>query len=383
MATEISVPAAQFQQGGRTGYVLSPTIGDMLRIIPDRVNPDVIHDANRRLYIPHGKAFGDYVLNTEKWVSGALLAGVTPNAITYQPRLHTASFDLDEMAASVKLFDGQHRRYGIDYALRYVHMEIENMVARLEATDDVAALQEAIKERQEWVEDLLRQTIVVILYVEEDIIALQQMFADISKVRLPGAETRVRFDRGDAYNVAALELAETHPLLLERVDMERSTLPRGSSHMLTLAQLTAILRTLHMGINARVVPATVPARAIYERGVEFFDALARTSDAMLAVSNGTVELTDLRARGELSVNPTIMRIEAAIWRELRIVGEEPENQVVNYLASIPREPALDGLWVKAGILPAKLEKTTPMGRGQEARQAVKLAVGEYTQKVAA
>ncbi len=378
MPTTIHIPATKFEQGGRTGYVCSPTLADMIRIIPERVNPDVIQDANRRLYLPHGKAFGDYLLERDDWVCGSLMAGVTEDAVTYNERSHTATFDTDALDASIKLFDGQHRRYGFDYAIRRAHDEINTLTARLETADNKAEIEAEIKAREQWIEKLLSQTVVVILYVEEDIAKLQQMFADISKVRAPGSETRVRFDRSDPFNLAAIELASTHPLLKDRVDMERSTLPRASSDVLTLAQVVGILRTLQGGINARPNSgAKVSARAIYERGAEFFDDMADASDAVGAVAAGTANPAEVRERGELTLNPTILRIEAAVWRELRVVKEATTREVVGYLASIQHEPADSGLWVSAGVLPAKAEKVTPMGRAQEARKAVFLAVNEF------
>jgi hypothetical protein len=382
MPTTIKVQAHQIEQGGRIGYVCAPTIGDMLRIIPERANPDVIQDANRRLYVPHGKSFGDYLLEREDWVCGALMAGITEDSATFNERTHMLTFVADELEASIKLFDGQHRRYGFDYAIRKAHDEIETLVARLETTDDKREVEQEIKAREQWIEQLLSQTVTVILYVEEDIVALQQMFADISKVRAPGTETRVRFDRSDPFNLAAIELAATHPLLKDRVEMERATLGRGSANVLTLAQVVNILRVLQAGINARPGDTKTTPRAIVERGTAFFDDVVKSSEEVRAISRGDASVADVRERGALPLNPTILRIEAGIWRELRIVKEAPSTNVVDFLSRVPSGPAEAGLWVESGVLPSTLEKVTPMGRAQEARKAVALAVEEY-ERVAA
>jgi hypothetical protein len=50
---------------------------------------------------------------------------------------------------------------------------------------------------------------------------------------------------------------------------------------------------------------------------------------------------------------------------------------VEFFRSLPHEPATTGLWVAAGVMPAKVERATPMGRSQEARAAVSLAVKGY------
>lgn len=381
MATMIKVPALQFTQGGRTAYAMTPKIGDLLRIVPERANPDVIEDANRRLFIPHAQNFGNYVLDTEEWVSGGLMAAVAEGTIRYDERRHEAT--MDEAALDhARLFDGQHRRYGIDYALRRAHIEIENRTARLETSDDRKSLEAEIKAQQDYIEALLDQTIPVTVYVESDISKLQQMYADISKVRVPDSVTRTRFDRSDAFNVAALELAESHPFLANRVDMERSTLGRRSTKVVTLNQLASILRTLWSGIQGRTVDG-VSARTIVERGAQFFDDMAAAAPEIKAVIEGRAEPGALRDRGNLALNVTILRIEAAIWRELHVVADAPRQQVIEFMAEIPKEPAESGLWVDAGVLPARLEKATPMGRSQEARKAVALAIEEFEERAIA
>lgn len=382
MTTTTRVPASRFIQGGRTAYVCAPTVADLLAIIPERANPDVIQDANRRLYIPHAKNIGDYLLEREDWILGPIMAGVPADALEYQERIHMATFDVELMIEHAKVFDGQHKRFGIGYAVRRCQEELSNMEARLEATDDPDALREEIQAREQWLDALLSETVPVILYEEDNLASLQQMFADISKVRSPGAETRTMFDRSDPFNVAAMELAHTHSLLKDRVEFERATLSRQSNAVCTLAQLASVIRTLFMGINARVDGAQVTARDAFERAEAFFNDLASAQEEVRAVEKGTASPAEMRERGNLALNITIIRIEAAVWRELHIVQEQPTRKVVKFLGTLPTEPATDSMWVEAGILPARAEKATPMGRAQEARKAVALAVEDYQQSAA-
>lgn len=373
MPEKLTVPGHRVMQGERELYVLTPTIGELLRIIPERANPDVVQDANRRLYMPHGQSFGDYLLHQSNWVSGAFMAGVTRSAIEGGRTGNRVTIFLDDLPVNVKLFDGQHRRYGIEYALRRCAEEIDNMIARLGVADDEEALRAEIAEKQAWAEKLLSETIVLLLYVEDDIAALQQMFADVSKVRIPDANTKTVFDRADPFNVVALELATTHPVLKGRVEMQRPNLSRNSAAILSINQVATVLRTLFGGVSGRITePPT--ALAVKERGTEFFDDLVSSYATFKSLIEGKAQMPDVRERGELPTNSTIIRVIAAIWRELHVVDEKPRKQVVDFLSTLPTLPSEEGLWVESGILPARAEKATPLGRAQEMRAAVSQAV---------
>lgn len=379
--TTIKIDGSKFEQGGRTVYALSPTISQMLQIIPERANPDVIQDANRRLYLPHGKGFGDYVLSESKWVSGALMAGIVESAITWDERKQFAEIDLNEVQLNVKLFDGQHRRYGIEYALRKTQNDIEARITRLEASDDRKRLEREIEIDKEWMEGLLEETIPVLLYVESDLVALQQMYADISHVRMPDAITVARFDARDPFNAGALELADTHPVLKGLVDTEHNSLGARSDYLLTLNQLSGVLRVLFIGIagrNSKRSNSASTTKAIIDRGRQFFDDILKANDALQEVIDKKITPADLRARGDLSLNVTIMKVMAATWRELTVVKEEERKAVVNYLSTLPHEAnevAKGSIYIKAGVLSEG--RTTPMGRNQELRKAVQLGVQGY------
>jgi hypothetical protein len=386
---DVTVKAQAYRQGSRTAYVLTPTIGEMLQIIPERANPDVIQDANRRLYTPHGKGFGDYLMaNDETWISGALMAGVTEDAVEYDEKAGTITVHVDDLHLNVKLFDGQHRRYGFEYALRSAQSQVESLTARLPASNEPDELKEQIEEWEKWAEVLMsRDSVPLLLYVEEDLLALQQMYADISHVRVPDPITVARFDKRDPFNAAALELAATHDALKDRVDMERNTLGQKSGSLITLNQLASVLRILYSGISGRVSKTEdYDPAAIRERGDAFFNDLASANETFQSVIEGKASPSEVRERGDLSLNVTILKIEAAVWRELTVVREEPNEVVAEYLGELPTEPSADpeNIYVKAGLIPATTErKVTPMGRAQESRKAVALAVAGYEEHVIA
>jgi hypothetical protein len=200
MTTEIEVSGIEFEQGGRKVYSLTPTVAEVLQMVPERATPDVIQDANRRLYEPHAREFGEYLLREPQWISGAMMAGVATQAVKYDDRRHRVTLDASDLTF-IKLFDGQHRRRGIEYALAKNMEEIENLTARLTASPNPDELKDEIEDKKEWAETFVNQTVPLLLYVEDDLIALQQMYADISHVRDAGCHyTGTRFDKRDPFN---------------------------------------------------------------------------------------------------------------------------------------------------------------------------------------
>jgi DGQHR domain-containing protein len=385
MTTEIEVSGIEFEQGGRKVYSLTPTVAEVLQMVPERATPDVIQDANRRLYEPHAREFGEYLLREPQWISGAMMAGVATQAVKYDDRRHRVTLDASDLTF-IKLFDGQHRRRGIEYALAKNMEEIENLTARLTASPNPDELKDEIEDKKEWAETFVNQTVPLLLYVEDDLIALQQMYADISHVRVPDAITVARFDKRDPFNTAALELADTHKALKNLVEMEKNTLGQRADAVLTLNQLAAVLRTLFAGVGGRVgrVATTVDPREVVSRGADFFDDLMNASDALSAVAEGRARPSDLRANGELTINVTMMKIMAAIWRDLAIVKGHERKDVTTFLETLPHTPSADkdSIWVRAGVLPATDEKVTPYGRAQESRKAVQTAAEVYEELAA-
>lgn len=385
----IEIPAVRFNQGGRTVYAASPTIAQLLDIVPIRQNTGVIEDANRRLFESHAKAFGDYILVTEDWVSGALMLGCPPSELEWSPGGRAGTYGKVRLAngirEQVKLFDGQHRRYGLAVAVQREMMDLEAMEATMSEAPDPEQVEADISERKERLDTLLGETIPIIIYEENDLVELQQMFADISHVRVPDPITVARFDRRNPFNLAAYQLANDHPALKDRVEMERNTLTPQSNKLITLNQLGSVLAVLFRGIGARNRAVEIDSdnerasKVIYDRGKQFFDDISESSEALRAVAHGSIEPLDARQKGSLTTNVTMLKVFAGIWHDLVITQNEDRGKVVRYMATLPeyaKDVDKNAVWARAGVInPDK--PGTPNARAGELREAVKLAKEEF------
>lgn len=235
----LRIPAHRFQQGGRNVYYFALDLATLDGLLPQRVEDSVVREANRRLTPSHARNIQRYLDERDDWLLGALLLGIAPDAIDFSPYDGDSGLDFGEMRIrtnrvnTMRIFDGQHRRRAI-----------QELLAELSGLDDdrssgkLAALRSA--------------SLTIVLYEESDIKTLRQMFVDASNTKRIEGNTVTRFDKRDAFNRAAVWLAENSLIFRERVEMERSTIARSSPHLLAVNQLAAILKSLKVGYGGRV-----------------------------------------------------------------------------------------------------------------------------------
>ena len=231
--------AHKFRQGGRDVYAFPLDLETLDRTLPNRVDGRVVRDANRPLTPNHAKEIQKYLEDRRDWLLGTLLLGVHPDAIEFQsymsdPDTETAVGELTinaEGVASMRMFDGQHRRHAI-----------KDILDELSHNPQYSWL----------LRELKSASLPIMLYAEADIKALRQMFADAAHTRTIEANAVARFDQRDAFNLAALWLSEESTLFNGRVDMEHTSVARTSPNIITINQLARTLKTLEVGYNGRV-----------------------------------------------------------------------------------------------------------------------------------
>ena len=387
----IKVLATRYRQGGRRHYIVVTNLDQLLAIVPERVDPHLIRDANRRLHEPHAKAFGDYVWDTEGWVSGPVVVGVKPDRLEFEPfaegeDLGSLSFPLSLLnSPEMRLVDGQHRRYGFRYLIDRESANVDKLRQRIRGAKDggqesavIANLERQLREKQNLLNRKLKEAISVLVVEEDALPELQQMFADLAKNRPADPITVSRFDARNPFNMAAAELME-HPLLNGKIDTERSRLNSSSPYMATLNQFANnVLKVLEVGINGRVskkVLAGRKARDIADRGRMFLDDVVTARPELAQLAAGQTTVADLRNANNLLVSPTIMRVLAGTWWEEVIRGGQERNVFTKWLGKAPMTPTTEpNLWVTSGLV--RLEDgvwSTPTARMQEVRRAVLLA----------
>ena len=308
----LRVPAHRFHQGDRNVFSFALDLATLSGLLPERVDEELVKDANRRLTVSHAKNIQRYLLKeTSNWLLGSLLLGIAPDAVEFVPytdedELPSESFGelriLGARKHTMKIFDGQHRRRAIADALD----ELENDYGRAE---QLVSLRNA--------------SVPVVLYVEEDIKALRQMFADASKTKPIESNTVTRFDERDAFNLAAMWLSDNSSMFGGRVEMERTTVRRAGDRLVAINQLAAILKTVDVGYTGRVSRERnddhmLDLDPLNERCLtwadDFMPAARKEYDDLIAGETDNSEIPKLRPT-TLAFNASVLRIFAGCYYE--------------------------------------------------------------------
>ena len=341
-------PAHKFRQGGRDVYAFSIDLPTLDELLPDRVDESVVKDANRPLTIGHARDIQKYLRERNDWLLGALLLGVSPSGVEFQS--YTPDSDADDAvgeltiypdgAADMKMFDGQHRRR----AIKDVLYELSRNTA---ASRKLASLKDA--------------SMPVMLYAEDSIDALRQMFADAAQTRSVDRNTVTRFDQRDAFNLAALWVAENSDLFNGRVEMERASVARSNPNIIAINQLSTTLKTLEVGYTGRISKDRNDdymdnLDSLCERSLEWSDDFMPTArDEYNNLMNGEIDNSEIpEKRAEtMAYNTTLIRILAACyheWLKKRGANWQPLSDFLQG-ASLRPGVTTGSLLVDAGVVP--------------------------------
>ena len=364
----LRVPSHRFLQGGRSVYYFTLDLETLDGLLPQRVEDDIVRDANRRLTPSHAKNIQRYLEEEDNWLLGAMMLGIAPDAVEFEPYSSEQGEHDDpgfgelrirtNRVNTMRIFDGQHRRRAI-----------LDVLATLSNGTDCR--------RVDKLEELRKASMTIVLYAEDNIGTLRQMFSDAAKTKRIEGNTVTRFDQRDAFNLAAVWLADHSRLFEDRVEMERSSVTASSQHLLAINQLAATLKTLEVGYSGRI------SRDINETYMQDLDSLYRhcrawADDFMPAAReeySGLVsgeiddsEMLQLRTR-TFAYNVRFIRFLAACyyrWSSRKHGSWKP-------LAEFIHEASLNqgnryGLLVEAGL--SNPDGTTLFFRRQEVTRAI-------------
>lgn len=338
--------AHRFQQGGRDVYAFTLDIETLDKLLPDRVDEKVVKDANRPLTPSHAKKLQRYLNSRDDWLLGTLLLGISPEAVEFQsyvsdPDAITSVGELTisgEDAASMKMFDGQHRRRAIKDVL-------EELSHDRTKSRKLSSLKEA--------------SLPVMLYTENRIEALRQMFADAAQTKTIERNAVTRFDQRDAFNLAALWVAENSDLFAGRVEMERASVPRGSQNIIAINQLATTLKTTEVGYKGRVSKDRSDGYmrdldSLFERCLVWADDFMPTArdeynDLMVGETDNS-EIPQKRTE-TMAYNATVLRILAGCYHEWcdRFGNWQPLAEFLRH-ASLKPGVVEGSLLVDAGVV---------------------------------
>ena len=202
----------------------------------------------------------------------------------------------------MKMFDGQHRRRAIGDALKELSFGKQSVRKH-------SALKEA--------------SVPVMVFAEDSIEALRQMFADAAKTRTIERNTVTRFDQTDAFNLAALRLVEESDLFGGRVEMERSTVSRNNQNIIAINQLAMTVKTMEVGYGGRVSKSRndeymLDLESLHDRCLtwsdDFMPAARIEYNDLMAGEVDNIDIPDKRTE-TMAYNATVIRILAGCFHK--------------------------------------------------------------------
>ena len=364
------LPAHRFRQGNRDVYYFTLDLATLDGLLPQRIDDSVVREANRRLTPSHARQIREYLEDRDDWLLGALLLGVAPDALEFDPyqdqegNEYSPNFGelrlLTNRTNTMRIFDGQHRR-------RAIQDTLDRLGNEQTQADKLVELQQS--------------SVPIILYAEDDVAALRQMFSDASKTKRIEANVVTRFDKRDPFNLAAMHLVEESKLFYGRVEMDGTTVPRSSHALISVNQLAQAVRVVTVGYGKRVsrVQSDLHMQnldSLYKSCLAWSDDfMPNTRWEYAGILSGDIEGQDIpfyRAES-LAYSTTFMRILAGCYHDW--IGEEADwTPLASFLqgASLEVGGGQGTLLVEAGaMLPGD---TAPGGRRQEVEAAIKYIV---------
>jgi len=390
------IPAHRFTQGHRTVFTFALDLRQLDSILPQRIDEDVVREANRRLTPSHAKKIENYLRSHDDWVLGAILLGIDSEAVEFtpfkdkegspNPMFGELKIPYNRMNG-LKLFDGQHRRRAIqDLLAGLVNQEnellrsIDDEGENGQHSDTVKMLREQLEETREKRKSFETQSLPIVLYKEGNVKALKQMFADAAKTKSIEAVTRARFDDRDPFNRAAYEIRERSELFRnDRIEMERNTVVRTSPCLLTFNQLSTTLKTLMFGYYGRVsrirnTELQVNHEPIVNLGIEWADdflpACCSEYEQLLNPEVEDASVIPTMRRKTFALNATVLRVLAACFHSWREEMGETTEPLAEFLRGHSFKNTLKNpMLVRAGLV--RPGDITPVARRQEVQGAIR------------
>ena len=369
---ELRIPAHRFRQGGRDVYACVLDLPALNTRLPDRIDDRVVRDANRQLTPSHARRIQTYLAERDDWVLSALMLGVPPEMVEFHPYLEGDDAPMQvgelqinaECPRAMKMFDGQHRRRAITDVIRELELDAK---------------------RHNKLTDLQGCSLPIMLYVEDDIEALRQMFADAAQTKTIERNVVARFDLRDPFNLAALWLEDNSDLFRGRVELERASVPRTSDRIIAINQLSVTLKTLEVGYRGRVSKDLsdqymLTLDDLYDRCRTWSDDFMPTArDEYDWLMNGDIDNSEIpRERAtSLAYSATVIRLLAGCYYEWTKDGSDWQP-LAEFIRNASLEPGSGkgALLVDAGLVAEG--GITPFARAQLVNSAIEYIVHQAT-----
>jgi len=392
--------AQRISYGSRESLLLSLSINDALDVveIPD---PNFPFPGNRRVSKKHAIEFGNYWENAvDGWIVPPLLldceieiarSDVSPS----RQSEFICNIKLNDLEHSdLKILDGQHRILG--WFLKREEIERNIFEETKKYNQAVFSKDKAQLRRSEHQLDLLRKTKErfssekVALNILDSLTREmhQQFFVDIARNALGINKTvQAKFDSASVINRVAQDLIKNHPLLTDRVDLEKTSCSGTNKNLLSVVNVADIVRHCSFGINARV---TMKRENLYSDGDvlsvanEFLNIMLHNLSVLRKVKEGVYSTSSLR-KENLIGSGTMWRCFAGAFNKVCVKrdgqngslsidanGKKRFERLVLRLSNQLYLP-INHHWFATGLFPSKTS-SAPLSRSQDLEALVALLV---------
>ena len=353
----VELLAQRYARAGSFLYTVGVPLARLTDVLPVP-DPNVPAEGNRRVSIQHARDFADYWQTNERWAVPPLLAD-TRHSLQAHFTPIAGSGDLvagvlrlphpDE--SGLHILDGQHRVLG--WSL--LRDEPGDHHRRL---DDEAVTLEILE--------------------RIDVDDHKQFFYDIAaNARGVSKSLSAGFDKRLPLHRAAQRLADEHPLLAGRVDMENDRVGNRRSQLLSLQNVVDVVSAANTGINGWIPQArraTLNDESAYQVATRVLDALCWAFDELTDVCEDAVSPLQLRETTLLG-SVSMLRVLAASYHNLAVRnGEVLESgdaharalfHVLNEHMALP----IDDLWWSSEVF-ARRDAKGPRARRQDLQSLV-------------
>lgn len=341
--------ATRYKQGTRTVFGLALTPGELTGMVP-RPDPAVPTEGNRRINASHAEAFARYFIENTTWViPGIILRALNMFTFDAVQEIPSAAFGMmsypKRRQGDIHILDGQHRILGFFMALDKLDLDIEKARSRKAQARRTGLDDNAVRDIQKEIDALeaardrfYNQRVSVEIQVTDDVDEAKQMFFDIAENALGiTASTRARFDSRKVIN-RALPMVLEHPLLFNRVDLDKDRVQKNSPYWLPASKLVEIIRTMRKGFEGRVSRKDNEAwkgqeAAIAREAMDFLDLLVKTMPPVNALLHGQITAGQMRDTMLLG-GQTFIRILAGVYYELRVNRKWSAKQVEEFFTAL-------------------------------------------------
>jgi hypothetical protein len=391
--------AQRISYGSRESLLLSLSINDALNIveIPD---PNLPFPGNRRVSRKHAIEFGNYWESAvDSWIVPPLLLDCESYIERSDIRLSDTNMmckiELDELRnSSLKILDGQHRILGWHLKRGEIDQKI---------SDETNAYNKAVFSKNKVLMNRCEHQLTSLRMTkdrfEREKVALnildslshkmhQQFFVDIARNALGINKTvQAKFDSASVINRVSQNLIKSHELLISRVDLEKTSCSGNNKNLLSVVNVSDIVRHCSFGINARVTlkrEDLFSDKEVQAIANEFLNVMVRSLSALKRVEDGTYTPATLR-KENLIGSGTIWRCLAGAFNRICVIRDEQNGtlkidlngkkrfeRLVTQLSNQLLLP-INRHWFATGLFPAKTS-TAPSSRSQDLETLVSLLV---------